>query len=152
MENTKPKTSYNNIPNGIVVVETESVLNNVIVRELQSANLKLSIFHAIQIAAGAKKYIDNIKELVIPKTVLNIYIMLTDGIISGNPEIEVKLTRQEIMVMLNFLKHRMQHCEEERDAGSERFHSDTYIGQKLLLIDLKELLLGEIVDFAETVN
>ena len=62
------------------------------------------------------------------------------------------VTRGEVKTMRSWLETRMSHCEMERENrtttknGHPKFNPDTYIGQKLLLLDLRELLLGDIVD------
>jgi len=76
----------------------------------------------------------------------------------------IELNRVEVMLMRKWLEARMKHCEEERDeesgkekANAERietnpnhrignFNPDTYIAQKFLLLDIREWLLGEIIE------
>ena len=59
-----------------------------------------------------------------------------------NPMLEIN--RKDLLCLKNWLELRMHHCEKERDERSDRFNADTYIGQKLLLIDIREALLGTI--------
>lgn len=79
----------------------------------------------------------------------------------GTPSIE--LTRDEVKDLKLFLESRMANCEKERDERVKRttyksvpgvtaeelstevdkFNADTYISQKMLLIELREWLLGE---------
>ena len=59
---------------------------------------------------------------------------------------EIELSRTELLCLKKWLEFRMIHCEMERDERNPKFNPDTYIGQKLLLIDLRELLLGEIME------
>ena len=65
----------------------------------------------------------------------------------GKPsEVALAVDRQDLFILRKWLEVRMLHCEMERDTRSDKFNPDTYIGQKLLLLDLRELLLGEAVD------
>ena len=64
----------------------------------------------------------------------------------------VEIDYEELVILRSWLEARMAHCEKERDSrttmpNSEilKFNPDTYIGQKLLLLDIRELMLGEIV-------
>lgn len=64
----------------------------------------------------------------------------------------VELDYEELVILRSWLETRIAHCEEERDSRTTwpntntlKFNPDTYIGQKLLLLDLRELMLGEIV-------
>jgi hypothetical protein len=59
---------------------------------------------------------------------------------------EIFMTREEMVLLKSWLEARMEHCEKQRDDRVETFNADTYIGQKLLLLDIKELLLGEVVE------
>lgn len=88
----------------------------------------------------------------------------------------VELHRKEVQLLRNWLEARMKHCEEERDSratihdgpgvkvvghidlenpslGAQpvsdavlKFNPDTYIAQKYLLLDIREWLLGDILD------
>ena len=64
----------------------------------------------------------------------------------------VEINYEELTLLRNWLETRMAHCEKERDSRTTmpnsnvlKFSPDTYIGQKLLLLDIRELMLGEIV-------
>lgn len=56
-----------------------------------------------------------------------------------------ELTRNEMNMLRQWLEARIAHCEAERDQRSERFNPDTYIMMKMLLLDIREWLLGEVV-------
>lgn len=56
---------------------------------------------------------------------------------------KITVNREDVQIMLDLLKIRMAHCEKERDDRDPRFNPDTYIGQKLLLVDLREWLAIE---------
>ena len=79
----------------------------------------------------------------------------------------IPLNRLEVSLMCKWLEVRMRHCEIERDqrtalftiqgigANDEativptdypKFNPDTYIAQRLLLLEMKEWLFGEIID------
>lgn len=62
----------------------------------------------------------------------------------------------ELRMLKVMLELRMSHCEKERDErktvsinGTEIpiFNADSYIAMKILLLDIKELLLGDIVEY-----
>lgn len=64
----------------------------------------------------------------------------------------VEINYEELTILRSWLEARMEHCEKERDSRTTlpnsntlKFNPDTYIGQKLLLLDIRELMLGEIV-------
>jgi len=61
-------------------------------------------------------------------------------------ETPLSLTREDVLILKNWLETRMSHCEKERDQRSQYFNADTYIIMKLMLLDLREWLIGEIVD------
>jgi hypothetical protein len=79
--------------------------------------------------------------------------------------VSVSLDRREVTVLVKMLEARMAHCEMERDRRdtlevddnrayasqedaerNQKFNPDTYIAQKLLLLEMKEWLFGEILD------
>ncbi len=82
----------------------------------------------------------------IPTNIVQLIALL--GIKAGqpNPDFEFSLIRKEVVWLRDILELRMKHCEKERDDRSESFNADTYIGQKMLLLDLREWLLGAIVE------
>lgn len=65
-------------------------------------------------------------------------------------DMEITLTRAEVIELRDVLQVRMAHCEHERDARSDKFNPDTYIGQKFLLLDIREwLMITAVGDFKE---
>jgi hypothetical protein len=48
----------------------------------------------------------------------------------------------EIKQLIEFLNIRLEHCVKER--GSKKFNQETYLNMKLLLIDLRELIVPKI--------
>lgn len=65
----------------------------------------------------------------------------------------IEVTYNEIVYLRQWIEVRMAHCEKERDQRIPsshdpnilKFNPDTYIGMKFLLLDLRELLLGQIL-------
>jgi hypothetical protein len=116
-----------------------------------SATLTLSHFSIMQLIQGARLY-SSTKEQV-PGKEVSTMCRLFDAMLQGGEAISIDVTRTEVRTLKKFLETRMSHCEAERDNRTtkvlpngkviETFNADTYIGQKMLLIDLREWLLGE---------
>lgn len=67
--------------------------------------------------------------------------------------VNINVDRKDLQNLRTWLELRMAHCEKEREerivipgTTQQKFNPDTYIGQKLLLLDLRELLMGEIIE------
>lgn len=76
--------------------------------------------------------------------------------------IGINVSRLEMQFLREMLEARMLHCEKERDEENKvnsslnsnlrnsainiKFNPDTYIQQKLLLIDIREWQLGEVIE------
>jgi hypothetical protein len=132
--------AYHNIPEtGFEVTNKEHLTKHVKVRINIQGDFKLSGFSAIQLITGAAGII--IQSETMRKLLL--------FFISKDENIAITLLRSEVKDIYNALKARMAHCEKERDDRSKNFNPDTYIAQKLLLLDLKEYLLGEMMEEGE---
>jgi hypothetical protein len=112
--------------------------------------ISLSMFSVVQLIAGFK-LLNADNTTVLPWDLLSVLSKLYDSTLdvraAGEDTNLVKLsvTRKEVIALKEALEARMLHCEHERDARSENFNADTYIGMKLLLIDIREWLLGEAI-------
>lgn len=116
--------------------------------------IALSTFSVIQLLKGVQE--------ITPKTMIKAEIailmskLFTSAVeTSSNDQCKIEVNREDVVLLRNWLETRMRHCEDEReeenrkiDRGSmsnseRRFNPDTYIAMKLLLIELREWLLGE---------
>ena len=111
--------------------------------------IKLSGFAVMQFLHGAKLELES-AEKEPTRNELTLWFKLSVNLLPvGNlSEVILKVDRQDLFILRKWLELRMLHCEKERDERNPNFNPDTYIGQKLLLIDLRELLLGEVVGFS----
>ena len=109
--------------------------------------IKLSGFAVMQFLHGAKLELES-AEKEPTRNELTLWFKLSVNLLPiGKPsEVSLAVDRQDLFILRKWLEVRMLHCEMERDTRSDKFNPDTYIGQKLLLLDLRELLLGEVVD------
>ena len=111
--------------------------------------VSLTSFAIMQLLHGAKisieQFINEIEKVHGVEFML--YYKLSKYLLEAPQEsYEIELSRTELLCLKKWLEFRMIHCEKERDVRNPKFNPDTYIGQKLLLIDLRELLLGEIME------
>lgn len=58
-------------------------------------------------------------------------------------DVALELCRDDVRCLKQCLENRMAHCEKQRDERDDQFNADTYIMQKMLLLELREWLLGE---------
>jgi hypothetical protein len=141
--------------------EKTSVIKGYI-KQRQSGYLTLSMFSVIQLIAGARESVKG--KSIVNSNIVEVMSKLFELGIS-NSAIPTEFTRDEVKILKQFIEGRMSHCEQERDSRAtknigpdsqlindviiEKFNPDTYIGQKMLLIELREWLLGEEVTFSE---
>jgi hypothetical protein len=143
-----------NIPQGgITVVSSETKTNYKMVKQHMSFVLAFSSFALLQFIAGAQLLFMGMKVTdFAPMAQVQLFVKLTAIIQRGFESKSMDLlddlfvTREEMHILKGFLEIRMSHCEKERDDRDPAFNADTYIGQKLLLLDIRELLLGEIIE------
>lgn len=133
---------FHNIPaNSIKVVDSRGVKEKREIHFMTNVTLLLNGFALIQLIKGAALSF----AIDISKSNVLLYTRLVDALIELNDNAAtLELERTEVITFKLWLELRMRHCEEERDARNPKFNPDTYIGQKLLLLDLRELLLGEL--------
>jgi hypothetical protein len=145
-------TNYNNIENGISVISTKNSMTTAIISTITKADLKLSMFHMLMFLYGAKLYVESIKEQNIDKSILELYMRLNEKVLENNSEDYFTFDKKQLIFLQNFLVARLNHCEIERDNRSPKFNADTYISMKLMLLDIKELLLGAIIEVIEVIE
>lgn len=145
-----------NVPtNSLTVSKKETVTMKANIKMFQSGTIFLNGFAISQFLEGFELYVKDDTRVNIPKESIILSLKISKGIAAaiqlGKAEYEV--TYSEVKILKQWLEARMHHCEIERDYRTVsphnpevlKFNPDTYIGQKLLLLDLRELLLGEIL-------
>jgi hypothetical protein len=151
------KTNYQNIPaSGYNSLRPEFVTKPIMASMRQSDQIVLSPFSILQLISGlthiqqhedkeyVKYFIDN--ALAVMRVAGLLYAAHIGPKFKGEEEqLKFEVTREDMEVMVKLLKIRMTHCEKQRDNRDLNFNPDTYIGQKLLLIDLKEWLMIEAI-------
>ena len=143
-------TNYVNVQNGITVNSVQNKAQKALIGTVTNANLKLNNFHILMFLYGARIYVENLQQtLFVDKEVLSLYMTLNEKLIEGNEEIDYTFSSKELKFLEKFLVARLNHCEVERDNRSSKFNPDTYISMKLMLLDIKRLMLGEIIEILD---
>ena len=153
MKATQPMV---NVPsNSLVVSNKETVLIRANVKMFQSGIIFLNGFAIVQFLEGFSLLVQNYSVISVLKEHTNLSLKLSKGIAAAIQleKAEYEFTYSEVKILKEWLEARMRHCEQERDKrvtwphdrDALKFNPDTYIGQKLLLLDLRELLLGEVI-------
>lgn len=153
-ENNKGEEQVlNNIPTNSFISDNEETRNDYVqLKQKTKATLQLSNFAIIQFIHGAKLMVSDEKDVRISRNkatnLVKLMSMLTEVAMRNgkNSTDTLFFERKEVILMREMLEARMSHCEKERDERSDKFNADTYIGQKLLLLDIREWLLGEVVE------
>lgn len=158
MKSPENKQVVNEIPqNSLIVVESKKSIVSVRVNQFTNGLLKFTVFALIQFTEGVM-LIPELKEgnIYISRDIFKLYVLLNnalrDSVLAStlsdkeNSDILLEISRKELVMLKYWLETRMTHCEKEREAGNPKFNVETYIGQKLLLIDIRELLIGEVID------
>lgn len=150
---TQP-SSFTNIPQGAMVVISQNRLETrSTISAFSEGEIKFTAFGLMQFLLGAQlaeEFTSEYKGVAVSVEFLKLYVSMNNSFLKTleqkDKTVTLFITRKELLLAKKWLEARMQHCEKEREARSEKFNADTYIGQKLLLIDIRELLIGEIVD------
>ena len=138
----------------LVVLHSEKTTRKANIRIFQTGKILLNGFAISQFMEGFELYVKDDTRVNIPKEMILLSLKISKGLAMAiqlkNAEFEFDY--EELKTLRTWLEIRMRHCEIERDNrtvwahnGAPKFNPDTYIGQKLLLLDLRELLLGEII-------
>lgn len=149
-----------NIPTNTMVSQYNET-EEAVVRVSQNirGSFRLDEFAARQFLAGARLFTNE------PETVNTDVMLLSLDIaehlydIREYDDAQITLNREQVKTLKMWLEIRMAHCERERDERITRndgyvpvehndmkFNPDTYIGQKHLLLDIREWLIGEIIE------
>lgn len=141
-----------NIPsNNFIVQEVQTETRRVWMKSFAKGLITLSGFAIIQFIEGAD--LCNDKGSMYARHIKLLVKLAKAGLINRDT-VDVELTIDELQILREWLEARMSHCEKERDQrtmitvdGREtlKFNPDTYIGMKLLLLDIREAMMGEIV-------
>ena len=141
--------------NSLTVSHKETVTIRANVKMFQSGTIFLNGFAITQLLEGFSLLVESYSSISTLKEHVNLSLKLTKGIAAAIQlsKAEYQVSYSEVKILKEWLEARMHHCEQERDNRTTwphdrdalKFNPDTYIGQKLLLLDLKELLLGEII-------
>lgn len=139
----------------LTVLNKETVTIRANVNMFQSGTIFLNGFAIVQFLEGFNLLVESYSSISILKEHTNLSLKLSKGIAAAIQfeKAEYEFTYSEVKILKEWLEARMRHCEQERDKrvawphdpSALKFNPDTYIGQKLLLLDLRELLLGEII-------
>ena len=142
-------TFENIITDGIRVVEQTTNERRCTVSFFEGGILQFKRFAILQFLMGAPLVIDPTQEDSSVRTQsYRLYYRLSSSLLGLTPEqdyVNIFFTRDEVTMIKVWLETRMGHCEVERDTRSPKFNADTYIGQKLMLLELKQILMGEIL-------
>lgn len=143
--------------NNMEVISCDNHTKTINVRLLVNATIRFNGFAIAQFIEGADLILTSSKcfnAVILAKLIIKLMRSLNA---------EMVFSYEELCILRSWLEARMHHCEKERDElipspmtrpqreKSEyvhtalKFNADTYIGQKFLLLDLRELLLGEIL-------
>lgn len=155
----KPNYQMAHVPaDSLTVIDSKKSKKNVNILSFQEGIIKLSGFAIVQFLEGAEllnndpdKAIDSYST----RKEINLILSLTKkAIIRHDPFVEIHVDYGDLKILRSWLEVRMAHCEKERDertlipgTDAPKFNPDTYIGQKLLLMDIRELMIGEVVPF-----
>lgn len=146
-----------NVPSdSLIVLHSEKITRKANVKMFQSGTISLNGFAITQLLEGFSLLVQSYSSISTLKEHTNLSLKIAKGIatavqLGGNAEYLVSYS--EVRILKEWLEARMRHCEQERDKrvtwphdrDALKFNPDTYIGQKLLLLDLRELLLGEVI-------
>lgn len=144
-----------NIPSDSLTVSNREIVTiRANIRMFQSGTIFLNGFAISQFLEGFELLVPHHSKIEVLREHTKLSLKIAKGIAAAIQlgKAEYQVSYKEVKTLKEWLEARMKHCEQERDNrttwphnGAPKFNPDTYIGQKLLLLDLKELLLGEII-------
>jgi hypothetical protein len=161
MIENKNAQEYKNIPNSSVsVLDKRTDRRSCRVELLRFAILIIPSFSVIQFIEGADIWTHTvIKQISVKEArLLSKLSKLLLTICGDITSVKLEIGYDELVLLRKWLELRMKHCEEERDnrvlatdkdgkevPDSLKFNADSYIAMKLLLLDIRELMLGSII-------
>ena len=152
----KKQPAMINIPTNSFVVFDKTIDSKYChVRQVKEATIQLTGFAIAQFLEGAELVIADTTITMMKIDNVKLILRLSKSIpmLQAEQMVKIDVTRDDLQTLRKWLELRMAHCERERNerivypgTTQQKFNPDTYIGQKLLLLDLRELLLGEIIE------
>ncbi len=116
---------------------------------------KINQFVAVQLMQGAIIFHNKDDKKLSTNISYDVIIMLADLGLNGQVKDQtIILHRTQVVFLRKLLDACMKHCEVERDdrimiglnKDIPKFNIDTYIAMKFLMLDIREWLLGEVVE------
>lgn len=159
--------------NAFLSVDTKTKSYAAIINRAVSGVFKLSLFACYQFIRGIKSDdLDHNKlmallpatkygtvSLTIPRLIADLSIYVADLQTmdeAARKNHMISLQRDQVEILRILLEARMTHCEHERDSKDEevkrRFNVETYISQKLLLLDIREWLTCYSIELGKEVE
>ena len=146
------KTNVVNVipQNSISLLSSKQSVNTIRVKQFSNGSFEFTKFALVQFVEGVQ-FIPEIlnKKSFIDRTIFELYVKcnkaLTDSLLTSTNIVALDLTLNELITLKQWLEARMSHCEKEREEGNPAFNIETYIGMKLLLIDIREIMIGEVI-------
>lgn len=153
-----PTTGFNDLA---PETKTSAMIGNYRAKGL----LTLSIFSILQMIAGLKvvekewEYLSKKLNMFSLKTfhLLTLSGKLYEAAIAPTfaDEVDIRkvdVSRDEVLMMVELIKLRLIHCEQQRANNDPTFNPDTYIGQKQLLLELLQWLMVDVIEFTHAVE
>lgn len=145
--------SFVNIITPVFTSETNEISSErVYVKLNTSGTFSIDEFSLLQFLLGYKLWLDQmdqnkedslrIKIAILMSTLTLAFLKVSNGDHEQKLE-HIELTRNDVKFLREILETRMRHCEKERDDRNPAFNADTYISMKLLLLNIREWLVGE---------
>lgn len=124
---------------------------------VESSNINLSLFDLEQIIMGADLYFSecfkkkgrvllDINYKVYTRLTVNFHLINTLPLDDQAHGIDFEFNRISIEIILNWLSVRIDHCTAEKEAKLEKFNPLTYVQQRELRLEIKELLQVAIIE------
>jgi len=155
MQNLKSVELVNIPTNSLTLVDKFTKVSICKVRQFHNGIIALTGFAIIQFLEGADIMAHDELYTAINSKDVQLMLLLAKSLpmLQVEPVVNIEVTYRDLKTLRSWLELRMDHCEKERDQrtpapwnkNKQKFNPDTYIGQKLLLLDLRELILGEVI-------
>lgn len=153
---------YKNIPESRVIAsDIRRDKTRATVELLRCANLVIPSFSIIQFIEGANIWAKDVKVVSFQREAIQLLALLAKSlplVAKDATAITITVSLNDLGILRKWLELRMKHCELERDnrilctdkdhkeiPGQYKFNPDSYIAMKLLLLDIRELMLGDII-------
>ena len=131
--------------------DTVSKATKAIIQQNVSSILDLSRFSITQLIYGAKNEILQ-NEGSVERNAVLLYMILNEKFFESAMDTDIlilEVERNQVIIMRKWIEARLAHCEKERDDRNPRFNPDTYIHLKMLLLDIREWLSGDVLEIID---